>query len=162
MEDKDTSNLDTVIESLSHQENTSQVEDNKDKDKISFSSCSCGQLKLKITGSPVRSAICHCFACQQRTGSAFGYQARYLKEQVEVEGNFTLYQRIADSGNEVSFHFCPTCGSTLYWKLAAAPEYLIVAVGNLMDPSFLPPVFSVYGCRRHSWVEIPSNIEKYD
>jgi hypothetical protein len=30
----------------------------------------------------VRVSICHCFACQKRTGSAFGYQARFPREQI--------------------------------------------------------------------------------
>ena len=40
-------------------------------------SCSCGQLHLTCEGEPVRISVCHCLACQQRTGSAFGVQARH-------------------------------------------------------------------------------------
>ena len=49
-------------------------------------SCSCGQLRLTVEGDPVRISMCHCLACQRRTGSAFGMQARWPKEQVEVPG----------------------------------------------------------------------------
>ncbi|MFN2470768.1 MAG: aldehyde-activating protein, partial [Gaiellaceae bacterium] len=31
--------------------------------------CSCGQLRLTVEGEPVRVSICHCLACQRRTGS---------------------------------------------------------------------------------------------
>jgi hypothetical protein len=39
--------------------------------------CSCGQLQVTTTGEPVRISVCHCLACQRRTGSAFGVQARF-------------------------------------------------------------------------------------
>ncbi len=39
--------------------------------------CSCGQVKLVVDGEPVRIAVCHCYSCQLRTGSALGVQARF-------------------------------------------------------------------------------------
>ena len=40
-------------------------------------SCSCGQLTATTTEDPIRVGICHCLACQRRTGSVFGAQARF-------------------------------------------------------------------------------------
>lgn len=31
-------------------------------------SCSCGQLRIQVEGEPRGVGICHCLACQQRTG----------------------------------------------------------------------------------------------
>ena len=47
-------------------------------------SCSCGQLRLEATGDPLQISMCHCLACQRRTGSAFGIQARFMPDQVDV------------------------------------------------------------------------------
>ena len=38
--------------------------------------CSCGQLEAETTAEPLRVSVCHCHACQLRTGSVFGAQAR--------------------------------------------------------------------------------------
>ena len=62
-------------------------------------SCSCGQLTVTVTEDPVRVSVCHCLACQRRTGSAFGVQARFRKESVSINGQSTQYVRVADSGN---------------------------------------------------------------
>jgi len=47
---------------------------------------SCKQLHLSCGGEPVRVSLCHCQACQQRTGSAFGVQMRFPRERVRIEG----------------------------------------------------------------------------
>ena len=97
-------------------------------------------------------SVCHCFSCQQRTGSAFGYQARFPRSAVTIAGDTTAYAREADSGNEVTFHFCPRCGSTLYWIIPGMEDFLMVAAGAFTDPTFHPPKVEVYESRRHPWV----------
>ncbi|MEW5848053.1 MAG: GFA family protein [Myxococcota bacterium] len=125
--------------------------------------CCCGQLRLTCEGEPVRVSMCHCLACQQRTGSTYGVQARFPDEQVtQVEGRVAQYKRVADSGNEVTFHFCPTCGSTVFWKLGALPGFTVVAVGAFADPKFPAPRVSVYEARRHAWVGMPADVEHMD
>lgn len=118
---------------------------------VRIASCSCGQLRVTCAGEPVRISICHCLACQKRTGSAFATQARFAREQVTVEGRATQWTRLGDSGQGATFHFCPTCGSTVYWEPGGAPDFVAVAVGAFADPSFPPPRVSVYEERRHPW-----------
>jgi hypothetical protein len=113
--------------------------------------CCCGQLQLTCEGEPIRVSICHCLACQQRTGSVFGTQARYHRDRVTIEGRATEYVRIGDEGNEIIFRFCPVCGSTVYWQLSGDPELIAVAVGAFADPQFPAPQRSVYNTRRHPW-----------
>jgi hypothetical protein len=97
-------------------------------------SCSCGQLTLEVEGDPVRVSICHCLACQRRTGSVFGMQARWRREQVRIEGDATEYVRSSDEGEERSFFFCPRCGATVYYQLE--PKHIGVPVGAFADPTF--------------------------
>ena len=42
--------------------------------------CSCGQLHLTIEGESARISMCHCLACQRRTGAVFGNQARRVSQ----------------------------------------------------------------------------------
>ena len=37
-----------------------------------------------------------------------------------------------------------------------------VAVGGFADPEFPPPQVSVYDCRRHAWVQLPSGVQAFD
>jgi hypothetical protein len=106
----------------------------------------------------VRISICHCLDCQKRTGSAFGYQARFPADQVTVEGEMKEFERPGDSGHTVTFRFCPLCGSTVYWTLPSQPGLIAVAVGAFADADYPPPWFSVYERRRHEWVEVPTSV----
>jgi hypothetical protein len=124
--------------------------------------CCCGKLKVSTRGEPIRISMCHCFDCQRRTGSAFGCQARFSKDNVTIAGPSTPYVRTADSGNKITFHFCPDCGSTVYYFLEVAPEVVAVAIGAFADPVFPAPKVSVYEARRHAWVTLPEDAEHFD
>jgi hypothetical protein len=121
--------------------------------------CSCGQLAVEVEGDPVRISMCHCLACQRRTGSVFGAQARWPNDRVSITGRSTEYMRVGDSGNHALLHFCPTCGSTVYWYANGQPELTAVAIGAFADPSFPTPRFSVYEDRKHAWVHVPDDAE---
>ena len=120
-----------------------------------YAACSCGQLSLTADGEPVRISMCHCLACQRRTGSAFGMQARFPRDRVRIEGRSTEFVRISDHGEARSFHFCPDCGSTVYY--GTDPELIAVPIGVFADPSFPAPRVSVWESRRHPWVSVPAS-----
>ena len=115
-------------------------------------SCSCGQLKVTCEGDPIRVSLCHCLACQQRTGSVFGVVARWPADHVTIEGRATEYVRVGDEGGAATFRFCPTCGATVYFDSNQVPGMIAVPVGAFADPTFPPPTIAVYIARRHAWV----------
>jgi hypothetical protein len=103
--------------------------------------------------------MCHCLACQRRTGSAFAIQARFPSDRVHVAGRHNDYVRVSDEGEERTFRFCPDCGATVFYTTGDAPDLIAVPVGAFADPSFPPPTVSVYESRRHPWVALPAGIE---
>ena len=122
-------------------------------------SCSCGQLRATVHGEPLRISVCHCLACQRRTGSVFGMQARFAREGATFAGRSTGWSRTGESGGTATFHFCPVCGAIVWYELEGHPEVVAIPVGALADPSFPPPRVSVYENRRHAWVRMPDGIE---
>jgi len=61
--------------------------------------CSCGQLKIRLSGDPQLVSSCHCLACQRRTGALFGSTSFWRKSQVlAIEGERRSWRRVADSG----------------------------------------------------------------
>jgi hypothetical protein len=101
--------------------------------------------------------MCHCLACQRRTGSAFGIQARFPSDRVRVIGRYSEYVRASDEGGrEATFRFCPDCGATVFYTGSDAPDVIAVPIGAFADPSFPPPTVSVFESRRHPWVAVPA------
>lgn len=124
-----------------------------------IASCSCGQRTAEVKGEPLRVSICHCLACQRRTGSVFGMQARFPRENVAISGVSTEYARTGDSGSTARFHFCPACGATVYYELEGPGDFIGIPVGAFADPGFPAPRVSVYEDRMHGWVVPPVEAE---
>lgn len=122
--------------------------------------CSCGQLSVIVHGDPGRVSVCHCWACQRRTGSTYGAQATFLDSQVaEIRGQSTEYVRTGDGGMKIRFHFCPACGATVYYRIPIAAGKIVIPVGAFADRDFPAPSVSVYEERMHPWVSVPDEAE---
>ena len=125
-------------------------------------SCRCGQLRVTVTGDPVRVSVCHCLNCKKRSGSAFAAQARWPGDQVQIEGESKTFVKAGDSGNPATFHFCPDCGSDVYYLIDGKLDGLIaIPLGTFDDPFFGKPEYSVYEGRKHEWLEITGDLEHF-
>ena len=124
-------------------------------------SCSCGKLRVRVTGDPLGVGVCHCLACQRRTGSAFAELARF-SAPFEVSGAASEYLYVGDHGSRFRFRFCPECGSTVTKTEEGDERSVSVPVGAFADPDFPPPTVSVYTSRKHAWVQLPPGIRAFD
>jgi hypothetical protein len=67
-------------------------------------------------------------------------------------------------GQGTSYHFCPTCGSTVYWTFDTIPDsvpkdyadlmarVVVVAAGSFADPDFPPPDAHLFPELRPRWL----------
>jgi hypothetical protein len=106
----------------------------------------------------------------------FSVQARLPIEHVTIDGDSTTWTFPSDGGKPATFlscdsggatyHFCPECGSTVYWDIAVAPDFLGVAVGNFIDPTFPPPMIAGFEAYGPPWAlnvsELPMPHHDYD
>ena len=73
-------------------------------------------------------------------------------------GASTRYVRDGDSGEKVTFHFCPICGSTAFWYPDFRPNWVGIAIG-CFDDKTLRPTQTVYDSDRRPWVAISTGDE---
>ena len=116
--------------------------------------CSCGAVALSLPGPPAQVVACHCTACQRRTGAPFGVGAFYPAAAVTMRGPARQFVRTGASGAAVRHHFCPECGSTVWWTADRLPGMIGVALGAIADPAFPAPNRSIFEQSRHPWVAI--------
>lgn len=120
--------------------------------------CCCGGLSAETDGQPDVVVVCHCRDCQRRTGSAFGAAAFFPAETVRIAGASETWERLSDAGRKLVFHFCPRCGTTLWWESERHPGKIAIAVGTFADRDFLRPTRSVFNRSQLSWVDLPHDI----
>ena len=116
--------------------------------------CSCGQLRANVACAPVRVTVCHCLACQRRTGSAFGVQARFARDGVHLEGEGVDFVRTGGSGRKITFTFCPRCGATVHYVLEGLEDFVGIPVGAFADPAFDTPAMAQHGDCAHLWTRL--------
>src|SRR5258708_19755483 len=101
--------------------------------------CCCGSLRVEATGEPTFVAACHCQECQRRTGAPYGVGAYFERTRVRAEGTSRVYVRDGQEGRKLRMHFCPECGTPVYWEAARLPQHLRIPVPALAHPSLPPP-----------------------
>ena len=69
--------------------------------------------------------------------------------------------RGSDSGRKIEFHFCPDCGSTVFWYAEALPHLVGIAFGTFADPSMPSPTLSVWETTRHPWVTFDHQLDRF-
>jgi hypothetical protein len=124
--------------------------------------CACGGLSIRLSGAPELVSACACQACQRRTGAAFGLTAIYRDEQVAGRsGAPSVWERTAESGNGVTYRFCPTCGTTVWWEAQARPGKVAVAVGAFADKDYPPPQRMIWTDYCAAWVRPPEGVPEF-
>ncbi len=122
--------------------------------------CSCEQLQIRLRGTLLGVGLCHCLACQKRTGSAFATLASF-EGPFEVTGRASRFAREGDHGASLSYSFCPACGTHLFHQEDGRPDFVGVSVGAFADPEFPAPEVSIHELRRHRWVAPPKGAARF-
>ncbi|KAJ3543279.1 hypothetical protein NM208_g3661 [Fusarium decemcellulare] len=119
-------------------------------------SCLCGDIKFTISGDPVAQALCHCLDCRRISGSVCSFNWVVPFQMLKVEGSPKTYTNTANTGNEVTSHFCGNCGTTI-WRDGPASQGLVYLKAGTIDDAALvnarPPVSEIFCKRRIEWVK---------
>jgi hypothetical protein len=111
--------------------------------------CLCGNVRIMTVGQPYRVGICHCLDCRKHHGALFYAAAVFPQDAVTVEG---------DTAEYAGRHFCPSCGSSVFSRLADEIE---VHLGALDAPDQLTPTYECWTVRREGWLPPFPLIRRY-
>ena len=114
--------------------------------------CLCGAVRYRIEAEPMFEFACHCRACQKATGGSPTYGFIVPKTAfVVTEGEPVGYVSRGDSGGEVERQFCGKCGSPLFSKLEGQPDFMVIKVGSLDDPSAFHVAIDMWMSSAQPW-----------
>ncbi|MBV8536891.1 MAG: GFA family protein [Alphaproteobacteria bacterium] len=113
--------------------------------------CACGAVRYEVSGEPFRAFNCHCRHCQQATGTGHASVVVFPRAAVKMTGETREFSRRADSGAQMVRGFCPSCGSPLYGKPQANPDYIGLFVGSLDDSIRFKPQAAIFTASAQPW-----------
>jgi len=96
--------------------------------------CLCGAVRFEIDGLLGPFAYCHCTSCRRASGSAFTANSPVATATVRwTRGRTSLREYESSPGKFRAF--CDNCGSPVYARLVAQPDWLSMRLGLIdADP----------------------------
>ena len=123
--------------------------------------CLCGAVRYRISTEPVVTRLCWCRTCQ-RIAANGTVNMVVPTAGLEFSGNLSEYLSTADSGSEIRRRFCPTCGSHMFANASSRPQFTVVRVGTLDDPSSVRPAMNIWANRAPSWACLDDDLERVE
>jgi hypothetical protein len=123
--------------------------------------CLCGSVSYRLGADPVVARICWCRDCQRLSanGTANALVPTAALEITGVTGEFTS---MADSGNQVRRRFCPHCGTHLFANSSARPQFTVVRIGTLEDPSSVKPTVNIWAQSAPAWACLDPSLDRLE
>jgi hypothetical protein len=95
-------------------------------------SCSCGAVRIDVSGELPAPDACHCTKCRKASGHYFAStDVKRAAVTIHGEENVTWYQ----SSEKVRRGFCSTCGSPLFWDPSSDRDWIGIAMGAFDGPT---------------------------
>lgn len=124
--------------------------------------CHCGSLRYESGAGPIAAAHCQCLNCRKISATGHASFIMLPKAAVTITGAATAYLVEADSGNRVTRHFCPTCGTPVYSTNSGFPDAVFVTASGLDDPEVFQPMMLVYAGRGPAWDLIDPALPRFE
>jgi len=84
--------------------------------------------------------------------------AVFEKQGLQVEGDLTDYESVADSGNRMHRRFCRVCGTPVFSESEARPDLVLIRVGALDDPEVARPAATIWVNSAPTWACIDAGL----
>ncbi|MBA3526533.1 MAG: GFA family protein [Sphingomonas sp.] len=112
--------------------------------------CHCGAVRYEMAAAAIHQALCHCTDCRRHSGAPMVAWALVPTEQLKAEGEIKVYA----SSEHGRRHFCPACGTGLFYTNAMIfPGAIDVQVATLDDPDEVAPAAQIQVAERIGWME---------
>ena len=126
--------------------------------------CTCGEVRYRLTRSPMVVHCCHCRWCQRETGAAFALNAMIETCNVSLlSGQPELVETPSNSGKGQKIIRCPSCHIALWSHYAGAGKLLsFIRVGTMDNPDAFPPDIHIYTASKQPWVILPPETPAFE
>lgn len=113
--------------------------------------CLCGAVRYSVSAPPIAVRQCWCRDCQYWASGSATVNAVFEVDKVAMTDTLATFVSTADSGNTMRRGFCPACGTPVTSASDARPEYVILRVGTMDQPSLVPPAMTIWTDSAPAW-----------
>jgi hypothetical protein len=123
--------------------------------------CLCGEVSFTLAAEPLATRVCWCRDCQHLAANGT-VNVLVPADALAVSGALAAHTKTADSGNQVTRQFCPNCGTHLFAFSSARPQFRVVRVGTLDEPSSVRPSVNIWAASAPGWACIDPALERVE
>lgn len=121
--------------------------------------CLCGQIRFRVTASPIESGYCHCRMCQKNSGAPAVAWAVFPADHFHwIAGKPASYASSARARRA----FCANCGSYMTFTTEECPTEVSINTASLDDPESCPPRMHIFTKSRIPWFRIDDDLPCYE
>lgn len=120
--------------------------------------CHCGAIRYRITASPIDTGYCHCLDCQKTSGAPVLAWAVFPMADTEVIGG---PPKVYESSHHGRRHFCPACGSQLFFTHEDAKDMISLNIGGLDDATKIAPRVHIWTDRQIPWFQLDDDLPRH-
>ena len=126
-------------------------------------SCTCKNVRYRVTAQPMMTHCCHCKWCQRETGSAFVVNAMIESKYVKLlRGEPIMINTPSESGRGQPIARCPDCQIALWSHYSAGPVISFIRVGTLDTPDVFPPDVHIFTRSKQNWVTLDDHTPAFE
>jgi hypothetical protein len=122
--------------------------------------CHCGALRYRVEGTPRTHALCHCSDCRRHAGAPMVSWAMFARDAVTIEKGAVKIYHSSEHGRR---HFCPDCGTGLFYSNEQLlPGIIDVQSATLDDPNAFAPQAQIQIADRIGWMARAHALPMFD
>ena len=122
--------------------------------------CHCGAVRFEVTGEAFRVGLCHCTDCRRHSGAPMVAWAILEEGQFRVTKGEARAYASSEHGRR---HFCPACGTGLWYTNDAVFAGLVdVQLATMDDPAIFQPTEQIQVAERIGWMAEAHTLPKHE
>ncbi len=122
--------------------------------------CHCGAIRHEAEGEAINHALCHCSDCRRHAGAPMVGWTMYPLDAVTVtKGQPKIYESSANGRR----HFCPDCGTGLFYTNAVVlPGIIDIQSATYDNPDAVPARAHIQVAERIGWMARAHELPMFD
>jgi hypothetical protein len=122
--------------------------------------CHCGAIRYQVEGDPIVHGLCHCADCRRSAGAPMVGWLMFPSAALKVTKGTPKAYKSSEHGRR---HFCPDCGSGLfYYNEQMLPDLVDLQSATLDDPNAIPPQAHIQVAERLGWMKDVHTLPSFD